>query len=689
MKQLKYKLWAKIAALILLLFFALTAFLGIMGTVYLVATDAFVDDGRAMQQEINEGMIRDQMHSIMDYYENALSEQQYGSDDLMDALRKGYSREYTNLIFSITAPDGTVLFTNDTGEATRYSCEYTRPITVLCSNFITETFYFTAEEEVNEFLDQQMESGKLVQDTHVLTEEDAASPTGERVKLDVTWADSESGEATLTCSLAKDLLARDQFRTANYWLDQLIELMDLVPLLTALSLILCLVLFIFLLTAAGHKEGGDGIYLSWFSRIPFDLLAAALIFGDIMIVAACMEFSYMNGWIETIVFIGICGALCLLLLMGLLMSFSARVKAGKWWRNTIVWKVCAVVCRAIRKVWRCGTGLLRELPGCWQLAAAVAGISALELIFTLFSHNPRVVLSIFWILERPALVILALLLHLSFRKIEAGGKALADGDLHHQIETRQTLPPFRQHAEHLNHIGEGMQRAVDQQMKSERTKTELITNVSHDIKTPLTSIVNYVDLLKGLEIENDSAKEYLDVLDRQSQRLRKLTEDLVEASKASAGSISMELERTDVELLLTQALGEYEDHFRELQLEPVVRLSAEGATIMADGKLLWRVFDNLLSNICKYSLPGTRVYLNTEVQDERVIVSFKNISRYALNISSDELMERFVRGDSSRSTEGSGLGLSIARSLTTLQGGTFHINIDGDLFRADISFLLV
>ena len=198
--------------------------------------------------------------------------------------------------------------------------------------------------------------------------------------------------------------------------------------------------------------------------------------------------------------------------------------------------------------------------------------------------------------------------------------------------------------------------------------------------------MNYVDLLKGLEIENDCAREYLDVLDRQSQRLRKLTEDLVEASKASAGSIPMELERTDPQLLLTQALGEYEDRFRELQLEPVNRLNAENALIMADGKLLWRVFDNLLSNICKYSLPGTRVYLNTELRDGRVTVSFKNISRYALDISSDELMERFVRGDSSRSTEGSGLGLSIARSLTTMQGGTFDISIDGDLFRADVSF---
>lgn len=687
MKQLKYKLWAKISALVLLLVFAVLSFFGIIGSTYLIATDSYLDNGRSMREEINAGLMRDKVYEIMDFYEYALQLESEVPNEVMENFKEQHARYNTNLIFTIRAEDGTVLFSNNTGERVLYTNKESWAISVICGEYITETFYFNSMEEMEEFVGSQEANGKNITDTHILEEPYADSTTGTRIKLDVTWADAESGTAEITYSLAEDLLARDQFRRINYWLDLLIEMQDMVGILTLLSLALCVVLFIFLLCAAGHKDGVEGIYLSWFSRIPFDLLAAALIFGIIITIAACMEFSYMNSWGITLVFLAIGGDLCLLLLMGLLMSFAARAKAGNWWRGTICWKVCAFVCRAVRAVWRSGMSLLHQLPGCWQLAAVVAGVSLLELILSLMADSEGVLL-MGWILERPILITLALLLHLSFRKIEAGGKALAEGDLHHQIDTRQTLPPFRQHAEHLNHISEGMQRAVEQQMKSERTKTELITNVSHDIKTPLTSIVNYVGLMKELEIENDSAREYLDVLDRQSQRLKKLTEDLVEASKASAGSIPMEPERTDAGLLLTQALGEYEDRFRELQLEPVTRLSAENAMVMADGKLLWRVFDNLLSNICKYSLPGTRVYLNTETRDGRVTVSFKNISRYALDISSDELMERFVRGDSSRSTEGSGLGLSIARSLTTMQGGTFQISIDGDLFRADISFPL-
>ena len=688
MKNLKNKLWAKITALLLLMVFAVLAFFSIIGSAYLIATDSYLDNGRAMRQEINEGLMRDSIYDSMHFYEIALQDASDGNPEIMEDFKERHARYNTNLIFTLRAEDGTVLFTNDSNEKVLYTNKESWTTEVICGEYITETFYFNFPKEVEEFLDSQQANGKVISDTHTLEEPYASSPTGTRIKLDVTWADAEAGTIELTYSLAEDLLARDQFRRINYWVDLLIEMQDMIVLMTIFFLALCVILFIFLLCAAGHKDGTEGIYLSWFNRIPLDFLTASIVLGIFVIIAACMEFSYMNSWGVTLVFLAIGGDLCLLLLMGLLMSFAARTKAGKWWRNTICWKLSAFVFRTVRKVWRCGTGLLRELPGCWQLAAIVAGISLLELIFTLVADSEDFIL-IFWILERPALIALALLLHLSFRKIEAGGKALAEGDLHHQISTDMTVPPFRKHAEHLNHIGEGMQRAVDEQMKSERTKTELITNVSHDIKTPLTSIVNYVDLLKGLEIENECAKEYLDVLDRQSQRLRKLTEDLVEASKASAGSIPMELERTDAELLLTQALGEYEDRFRELQLEPVSRLSAGNTTIMADGKLLWRVFDNLLSNICKYSLPGTRVYLNTEVQNGYITVSFKNISRYALDISSDELMERFVRGDSSRSTEGSGLGLSIARSLTTLQGGTFQISIDGDLFRADISFPVV
>lgn len=225
-------------------------------------------------------------------------------------------------------------------------------------------------------------------------------------------------------------------------------------------------------------------------------------------------------------------------------------------------------------------------------------------------------------------------------------------------------------------------------MKAEHLKTELITNVSHDIKTPLTSIVNYVDLLKKEDIPSPEAREYIAVLDRQSHRLKKLTEDLVEASKASSGVLNVDLQPTDVNVLFSQIEGEYQERLAACQLTLVTQPPAPGTVIRADSRLLSRVMDNLVSNICKYALPSTRVYVVSTLSREAVTISFKNVSRDELNISPDKLMERFVRGDASRHTEGSGLGLSIARSLVQLQGGRFDLAIDADLFRADITFPL-
>ena len=245
---------------------------------------------------------------------------------------------------------------------------------------------------------------------------------------------------------------------------------------------------------------------------------------------------------------------------------------------------------------------------------------------------------------------------------------------------------FKKHGENLNSISVGMAHAVDEKIKSERLKAELITNVSHDIKTPLTSIINYVDLLKKEDLHNETAEGYIKVLDRQSGRLKKLTEDLVEASKASTGNIAVNAQRTNVVELLNQSAGEYEERFEAAKLTPVITASAPDIPILADGRLLWRVFDNLLNNIIKYSQEGTRVYMNINEKNNLVTVAFKNISRDSLNISTDELMERFIRGDSARTSEGSGLGLSIARSLTELQGGRFDLLVDGDLFKAIIRF---
>lgn len=270
--------------------------------------------------------------------------------------------------------------------------------------------------------------------------------------------------------------------------------------------------------------------------------------------------------------------------------------------------------------------------------------------------------------------------------LQEGARRLAQGDLEYKIPTARLHGPFREHAQLLGSISDGMAVAVEHRLKSEKLKTELLTNVSHDIKTPLTSIISYVDLLRKTDLQPAQAREYAAVLERQSLRLKKLLEDLIEASKASTGNINVDLAPTDAAELLRQAVGEYSERFKASRLSPVIRIGVPDCTITADGRLLWRVFDNLLGNIVKYALPGTRVYLDLSEQDGKTLISIKNISKDALNIDTDELMERFVRGDAARAGEGSGLGLSIARSLTECMGGVFELAIDGDLFKATLTF---
>ena len=269
-------------------------------------------------------------------------------------------------------------------------------------------------------------------------------------------------------------------------------------------------------------------------------------------------------------------------------------------------------------------------------------------------------------------------------KLQVGSRQLAEGNFTQKIDTRKMFWEFKKHAENLNSVGEGMTKAVNERMKSERFKTELITNVSHDIKTPLTSIINYVDLLEKTEIQDETQKEYLDVLKRQSARLKKLIEDLIEASKASTGNLPVNKEDLEADVFLTQIAGEFEEKLEAGGLELILDKPEETVHVSADGRHLWRVVDNLMNNICKYALPNSRVYVNLEETADEIIMIFRNISKYPLNISSDELMERFVRGDSSRNTEGNGLGLSIASSLMELMKGKLELYIDGDLFKVEL-----
>ncbi len=272
------------------------------------------------------------------------------------------------------------------------------------------------------------------------------------------------------------------------------------------------------------------------------------------------------------------------------------------------------------------------------------------------------------------------------RRIQKASGALAAGDLTYKLNTAHLHMTWKTLGEDLNSIGDGMLLAVDERMRSERLKTELITNVSHDLKTPLTSIINYIDLLKNDDLPEDVRKEYIHILERQSGKLKKLTEDVVEASKAASGAVTVNADLFDVGELLEQSVGEYSERLQEAGVEPVIHTPEEMCRIWADARLLGRVLDNFITNIIKYAQPGTRAYFDLIVGPEETIIEVKNTSREPLDIPVEELMERFVRGDSSRSSEGSGLGLSIARSLTELMGGQMRLVLDGDLFKAEVRF---
>lgn len=452
--------------------------------------------------------------------------------------------------------------------------------------------------------------------------------------------------------------------------------------------------FAFLMAAAGHRREDDEIHLRIWDRIPFGiyLVAVCLIViagvGGFYIAAELID-RYIAGMlalmIEDI-------ALMEYFVLAFLMSISVRIKARCFWRNTVLYRLSKLGKRLFGRIkdrWSAVHQAIREHTSIfWKTVLCLLAAYIVEFIaLMLFAEGMYFEGILCWFVIfaaiRSGIIIWAVL---QMARLQKGGGRIAAGDLSTPIDTHEMFWEFKKHAENINKVGDGIALAVEKQMKSERFKTELITNVSHDIKTPLTSIINYVDLIKKEEITDPKLLEYIEVLERQSARLKKLIEDLMEASKASTGNLSVNLEKCDAAVLLGQAVGEFEERAAAVGLELITTTPQQPVQILADGRHLWRVFDNLLNNICKYAQPQTRVYISLEQQNMMAVLIFKNISKYQLNISSEELMERFVRGDSSRNTEGSGLGLSIAQSLTNLMNGTMELQVDGDLFKVILRF---
>lgn len=646
MKGFLDKTWAKAAAFVLTLVFGVLTVLGGVGVGILISYDVFLDGGDFLRQTMYEGNC---VRSI----------------DTADSFLRG-----TLANAGVLVSDGTYDYsTVENGDVTEE--ERAQVISDLPRVFAEE---FSRDAADCHLTVTVRGNGEVVGTFENFELTDGDKPLYATQET-FTYALNTGNTAMVT--IAADLLRSENAPSYSYLLCQwLLEHTGLTIFLTALFALLALFCFCFSLAAAGHWQGHEGIHLTWLDKIPADVW---------LIVLLCTFFigweAFYYGWGRVF----FCAALVPLVLL-FLCAFAAQCKAGTVLRSALIARIARFLWRIVRSLFLGLWRIARSLPLIWK--TTLAGLILVFIEFVLFIQDYYGTLAAPFLALKLAELLAALYIALNLRALQKGGEKLANGDFSSPIDTKYLIGDFKRYGQELNDVQSGLEQAVQEQMKAEHLKTELITNVSHDIKTPLTSIVNYVDLLKKEDIPSPEAREYIAVLDRQSHRLKKLTEDLVEASKASSGVLNVDLQPTDVNVLFSQIEGEYQERLAACQLTLVTQPPAPGTVIRADSRLLSRVMDNLVSNICKYALPSTRVYVVSTLSREAVTISFKNVSRDELNISPDELMERFVRGDASRHTEGSGLGLSIARSLVQLQGGRFDLAIDADLFRADITFPL-
>lgn len=494
--------------------------------------------------------------------------------------------------------------------------------------------------------------------------------------------------------------------------------------------VIALLTFFTLMYSAGKRAKKDGIVTTAIYRIPWDLLLiiVGIVIGSIVLAAEFTVFvllesggtisltlfyEYSDQLKTALIWVFLYAFLAMLVFLGFCTSTAVRIKTKNLWKNTVLYRILVWIKR--RKLWgnilkmkdkffHLFVSFFQYLPLMGKTVFVLVTLTFLELFMFAVGNGYVAPYFTFWIFEKLIGIPVILYIVWNLRKLKEAGKRLSSGDLHYQVDTEKMWFELKEHGENLNHIADGMNEAVSEKMKSEHLKTELITNVSHDIKTPLTSIINYADLIGKEKCENETIREYADVLLRQSERLKKLIEDLVEASKASTGNLDVELVPCEAQIFLSQVFGEYEEKLKEKELELIVSQPEKPLFLMADGRRMLRIFDNLMGNIYKYAQPKTRVYISLEerkmennsgdtdesidgnIDKSEIVFVFKNISCAALNLSVDELMERFVRGDASRNTEGNGLGLSIAKSLAQLQNGCLDLEIDGDLFKALLRF---
>ena len=456
--------------------------------------------------------------------------------------------------------------------------------------------------------------------------------------------------------------------------------------------VLWLIGMVWLTVTAGRKPKDEEIHLNGFDRWYTEIAAGAVIgiwlAGTIIsgTLIANSSLGYSHAVVTVIVTCLICGTYTMAWFLIGYLSLVRRIKAGTLWKNSLIRTVLKWIGKCSGKLSDFARAFSRNTAE--KIKVLLVGGAFLFLQFLIIGcgfTGAGVFLIILLIVDAAAVIFI-------IRKADGldlimdGLKKISDGELQYKIKTDTLTGKQKVMAEYINNIGSGLDAAVENSLKKERMQTELITNVSHDLKTPLTSIINYVDLMKRENPTDPKIQEYLRILDEKSQRLKVLTEDVVEASKASTGNIKLEMNDIDFVEMVQQVIGEFEEKFQEKNLTMMVHFTDEPSIIYADGQRMWRVLENVFGNVVKYAMEGTRVYAEISNRNKKVTFSLKNISAQPLNISADELTERFIRGDVARNTEGSGLGLSIAKSLTELQGGEFKLHLDGDLFKVMITF---
>ena len=454
-----------------------------------------------------------------------------------------------------------------------------------------------------------------------------------------------------------------------------------------LIILLSVIPFSILLATAGIKENASKVALHKIDKLWLDVACIGLVFVYIMVLSVIKDMAWDESRNIYMLFIPIAVVSFIWVEFALQFfeSLARRFKTKTLVQTTFIGKVFLKIKRVIKKMTE--NIKLTTKVVLYGIAGSI-GVMFYIAFTGMFAMSWLGVF--FWL----GILVTAGCIYIwnYFREKEIiieETKKIADGEVDNKIDAPMKFKSNRKLTESINGIGDGISKAVASSLKNERMKTELITNVSHDLKTPLTSIINYVDLLKTDGLDSEKASDYLDILDRKSQRLKNLTEDLVEASKLNSGVIELNIEKIDIVQLVNQSLAEYSERFEQSGLHVIKNITRDTIIVRADGRKTWRALDNLYSNVCKYAMPGTRVYIDIIDEENGAVVSIKNISAGALNFSADELMERFVRGDVSRTTEGSGLGLSIARSIMERQNGELKITLDGDLFKVEMKLITV